>query len=141
MVDLSWEDVDSLATELAALVEKDNCQPNVIMAVARGGFVPARLLSSRLDVRRMSSIGIIYADDSRTGRIIYSFPQPVGNEHRVLLVEDVVETGRSLRDACDYLTTHGAKVWTAAFYHQSTSVLSPDFSLGVCDEPPKFPWE
>ena len=141
MVDISWEVADSLAAELAAVVERGNCRPNIIMAMARGGFVPARLLSSRLDVRRMASIGITYADAGRTELIIYSVPQPLGDEHRILLVEDVVETGRSLRDAHTYLTTNGAKVWTAAFYYQSRSVISPDFSLGIREDLPKFPWE
>ncbi|GAA4175726.1 phosphoribosyltransferase [Phytohabitans flavus] len=138
---ISWEQACLLADDLATQVTKGDCQLNFIVAIARGGFVPARLLSARLDVARLASIGIRYIDDSRTRREFYSFPHPVGNDHRILLVEDVLETGQSLLDARDRLVEAGARVWTAAYFYQSRSAVPPDFSLGVRDEPVMFPWD
>jgi hypothetical protein len=59
----------------------------------------------------------------------------------VLLVEDVLETGKSLEVAKNYLDLQGATVKTAALYVLSSSTLKPDYYLGVCEEVPLFPWE
>lgn len=141
MNSISWNSVAGLTDDLAIHITKEKCGINLIVAVARGGFVPAYLLSTRLGIKRLSSIGIMYVDSERARREIYSFPSPIGEHHRILLVEDALETGRSLSDARDRLVAAGAIVWTAAFFYQSQSIICPDFSLGERDNLPRFPWE
>lgn len=138
---ISWDHVRVLANELSRLIMEGQCRPNLIVTVARGGFVPARLLSNGTGVKRLSSIGITYVDSSRSQREVYTVPHPIDEDSRILLVEDALESGRSLIEARDLLTSQGARVWTAAFYYRSDSVIVPDFSLGILDSLPKFPWE
>lgn len=138
---ISWDRVRELANELSKLILEGRCRPNLIVAVARGGFVPARLLSNGTGVKRLSSIGITYVDSSRSHREVYTVPHPINEDNRIILVEDVLESGRSLIEARDLLTSQGAKVWTAAFYYRSDSAIVPNFSLGISDSFPKFPWE
>lgn len=133
--------MDKLTDEVAALVRASSKQLNYIVAVARGGLIPARLLSSRLNVSRMATIGITYRDRERSDREFYSFPSPITSDDAILLVEDVLETGRSLADARAKLESEGADVATAAFYYQPRSIVVPDFSLGVREVIPRFPWE
>lgn len=137
----TWEEVKSLTDRLCRLILENECSLNLIVAVARGGFVPARLLSSGISVQRMASIGVAYVDADRTRREFYSVPTPIDGSYRVLLVEDALETGRSLQDARDYLRRCGTQVWTAAYFYMPHSVVQPDFSLGVVDTIPAFPWE
>lgn len=141
MKQLTWDEVRALADELSSLIRQSDVRFNLIVAVARGGFVPARLLSDGIAVKRLSSIGITYVDSSRSRREVYAAPDPVEGEDRILLVEDTLESGRSLVEARDVLTSKGAQVWTAAFYYRSNSVVKPDFTLGIMDAIPKFPWE
>ena len=56
MTRLTWDAVRVLTDDLAKIILDDIYQPNLIVAVARGGFIPARLLSSRLKVNPMGSI-------------------------------------------------------------------------------------
>jgi uncharacterized protein len=141
MESLTWEDINAITDQLAQKILDSAYQSNLIVAVARGGFIPARLLSSRLQIQRMSSIGITYQGSDRTTRIIYSVPTPIGNSDRILLVEDALETARSLSDAYEVLAQDAAEVRTAAYYYRPDSIVSPDFSLGMKSSIPKFPWE
>jgi hypoxanthine phosphoribosyltransferase len=138
---LSWDQLVHLIDRLAEAVAGREIEPNTIVAVARGGFIPARLLSDRLGVRRLASIGVFYIDSARTTREIYSFPHPMGPTHRVLLVEDLLESGRSMFHAREALAQTGAQVWTATLFHRTDSVIEPDFSIGINDSQLVLPWE
>ena len=59
----------------------------------------------------------------------------------ILLVEDMLETGRSIDVARKYLESKGAKVMTACLYIMSISEIKPDFYLREVKEVEKFPWE
>jgi hypoxanthine phosphoribosyltransferase len=60
---------------------------------------------------------------------------------QVLLVEDMLETGRSLVEAKSYLERKGAVVTTTCLYTMPISELKPDFSLREVTEVVSFPWE
>lgn len=141
MQSLTWEELSQITDELAETIRNCGYEPTLIVAVARGGFIPARLLSSRLKVRRMSSIGIIYEGPDRTTRLIYSVPTPISSRDRILLVEDALETARSLADAYEILARDAEEVRTAAYYYRPDSIIIPDFSIKMVDRVPGFPWE
>lgn len=141
MQSLTWEELSQITDELAETIRNSAYEPTLIVAVARGGFIPARLLSSRLKVRRMSSIGITYEGPDRTTRLIYSVPTPINSGDRILLVEDALETARSLADAYEILAQDAAEVRTAAYYYRPDSIITPDFSIKMVDRVPGFPWE
>lgn len=138
---LSWQQLVNLVSELAGIIALRGIDANMIVAVARGGFVPARLLSDLLGVKRLASVGIRYVDEARTQNEIYSFPQPMGPAHRVLLVEDLLESGNSMAEVRAALTRAGARVWTATLFHHASSVIKPDFSLGVKNAELVLPWD
>jgi len=53
---VSWEDIVNWAWELANKIKRDGYRPDIIVALARGGYVPARLLCDFLDVENLVSI-------------------------------------------------------------------------------------
>jgi hypoxanthine phosphoribosyltransferase len=59
----------------------------------------------------------------------------------VLLVEDMLETGKSLIAAKQYLESKGARVKTACLYVMPISEIVPDFSLRQVEKVEKFFWE
>jgi uncharacterized protein len=141
MTRLTWEAVSSLTDDLARIIRDDTFQPNLIIAVARGGFIPARLLSSRLNVKRMGSIGITYEGSARKTPRIYNISGPIDSTDRILLVEDALETGRSLADAREKLSSDAAAVHTVAYFYRPDSVITPDYSIRMISRLPEFPWE
>ncbi|MFE3321937.1 phosphoribosyltransferase [Nocardia sp. NPDC059195] len=138
---LTWNDVEVLTKALADAVDATNIEIDHIVAVSRGGFVPARLLASKLKVRRLGSIGVRYADASRITPEIYAPAGGLRPSDKVLLVEDAIETGRSLMYAATVIAAQVSVLKTAAYYRQPTSVPSLDFVVEERSQLPQFPWE
>lgn len=141
MPSLTWHDVEDVIVKLSNDIRSKGAQLNHIVAVSRGGLIPARLLSTHLGIKRLSSIGIMYLGPERATPEVYSRPEPIGSMDRILLIEDALETGRSLRDAFLLLTQLGARVSTAAIFQSSGAIFAPDFSVGIVDPLPQFPWD
>lgn len=118
------------------------CAVDALVGVTRGGWVPARVLSSLLGVRRMYSIGLHYADAERRRLVCYDDPAPfIAPASTLLVVEDCLETGQALNVAREHLGAGGHRVWTAALFMTKRTVFIPDFCVDRVDDPPVFPWE
>ena len=101
-------------------------------------MIPARLLSSELKVKDMYAVTVKKIANERkvTSDILENL-----SGMKALLVEDMLETGRSLVVAKEYLESKGADVKTACLYTVPISELKPDFSLREVPEVMQFPWE
>ena len=138
-----WGDVENLVRRLSAQIATACFLPDVILAIARGGWIPVRLLSRELGVKRIASIGVEYSDPERITPTLYSAPDVPGNCGAILVVEDRVETGRAMIAGVNHLRTLNATldIRTACIFHRTDSLLTPDFTLGVRDDTIRFPWE
>ncbi len=103
---VSWDEVVEWAWGLADRVRESGYKPDVIVALARGGYVPARLLCDFLDVENLLSIQSQHWTEAAKAeeRAIIKFPYKVDlSNYRVLVVDDIVDTGDTLRLARDYI--------------------------------------
>ncbi|RLG83013.1 MAG: phosphoribosyltransferase [Thermoprotei archaeon] len=103
---VSWEDIVNWAWELANKIRKDGYRPDVIIALARGGYVPARLLCDFLDVENLISIQSQHWTEAakKEERAIIKYPYKIDlSGHRVLVVDDICDTGESLILAKNYI--------------------------------------
>jgi len=55
---VSWEQFRTLARQLALLVRSSGFKPDMIVAIGRGGYMPARVLSDYLDIYNLSGFKI-----------------------------------------------------------------------------------
>ena len=103
---VSWEDIVNWAWELANKIKRDGYRPDIIVALARGGYVPARLLCDFLDVENLVSIQSQHwteaAKKEERAIIKYSYKIDLSG-HRVLVVDDICDTGESLILAKNYI--------------------------------------
>ncbi|KKT52667.1 MAG: Purine phosphoribosyltransferase [Parcubacteria group bacterium GW2011_GWC2_44_22] len=129
-----WE---NFTNELNQLVKKIDYQPDVIVGIARGGIIPAVMLAKKLGVKDMYCLKV-RKDESRT---VMAEGFTGVNQKKVLLVEDMLETGRSLIAAQAYLESKGASVKTACLYTMPTTQVNPDYFLRQIEKVQKFPWE
>ena len=53
---VTWPDAIALSLKLASIIEQDNYRPNAIVAISRGGLVPARIISDALNIEEVYSI-------------------------------------------------------------------------------------
>jgi len=126
-----WRRVASLTRRLAQHIAAAGFVPDVIVAIARGGYVPARLLADYLDVMDLVSLRIEHytagARKRRRARVVQPLNIALAGR-RVLIVDDVADTGDTFVLARAHVAARRpAAVLTAALHYKSGSVFEPDF--------------
>jgi hypoxanthine phosphoribosyltransferase len=103
---VSWDEIVEWSRGLAKIIEKSGWRPDVIVAVARGGFVPARLLCDFLDITDLLSLQSQHWVEAAKAaeKAILRFPYKLDlSDMKVLVVDDIVDTGDTLMLARDFI--------------------------------------
>jgi hypoxanthine phosphoribosyltransferase len=121
---ISWSEVQRLCLRLATLIRASKYQPDIVVAIARGGFVPARLLCDYLDIMALTSIKIEHylAGSTKQAQAVIRHPLCTAIENqRVLLVDDVNDSGDTLDVAMQHLLSFQPREVRIAVMHHKTS--------------------
>ena len=142
---MSWQDLGDGARELAELVHRDRYRPDIVLAIARGGLLVAGGLSYALDVKNTFTMNVEFYTgvDERleVPRILPPAPDFVDVSHaRILIADDVADTGHTLRSVQDFCAGKVAEVRTAVLYEKSHSVVQCDYVWKRTDLWINFPW-
>ena len=128
---LSWEKVAEDALALSQLIKDSGFDPTIVVAIGRGGYVPARMLCDYLFIKDLTSIKIEHWGVAATPdkKAVLKFPLCADiHGKRVLLVDDITDTGDTLRTSLAYMERfHPQNVKTAVLIHKTTSNLQPDY--------------
>lgn len=122
----------TLASSINQKITKAELEkPEIVIGIARGALTWIKTLADWLNIDQTAIIRMVhYAEVGKTlsqPRILESF-LPQIDRKRVLLFDNVVETGKTMRLACDYLKMRGvAKITTAVLFYKKSSVFVPDF--------------
>jgi uncharacterized protein len=137
----TWADVEGWADRLEEKVRAGGPLPETLVGLTRGGWVPARLLADRLGVRRVVSLraqhwGVTATPDGHA-MLSEGLSGPVEGQ-RVLVVDDITDTGESLRLAVDHVrAARPAHVESAACLHIAHSKFVPTY---FAEEIPRDAW-
>ncbi len=96
---VTWEEIVEWSYGLAKKIKASGYKPTVIIAVARGGYVPARLLCDFLGVENLLSIQSQHWTEAAKAaeKAVLKFPYKVDLKgHKALLVDDIVDTGETV---------------------------------------------
>ncbi|MCD6503180.1 MAG: phosphoribosyltransferase [Thermoplasmata archaeon] len=143
---LSWAEFEEAIQYIALKLRETEFHPDLIVAIARGGLIPGVRLSHILRVP-MRSIHMTFYDehDNRLERPILLIPLQTPHEvkgKKVLLVDDIADTGLTLKNALEYLKSLGVKeVKIATIAYKPSSIVIPDFYLFTTNKWVVFPWE
>jgi len=141
---LNWDDVQSLTETLAQKIVASGFKPDLIVAVSRGGFDPARILCDQLSIRKLASVQL-EAYDGMVKR-----PEPIivlplnANVAglKVLIADDVSDSGASLLKAKEHIEEKGASLVRVATLHiKPWSSFVPDYYAESVDAWVVYPWE
>lgn len=141
----SWTQIYRMLMAQAERICKSGFKPDIIVGISRGGWLPARVLSDLLEnpnlanVKAESYVGIGEAKDtpSLTQRVSASVAGK-----RVLIVDEVADTGRSLRLVVNHVLAEGAsEVKVATLYSKPQSKVKPDYREKETSRWIVFPWE
>jgi hypoxanthine phosphoribosyltransferase len=141
----SWDQIYELLLNLANRIRRNDFKPDVIVGVSRGGWPPARVISDLLENPRLANVTAeFYVGVAETkGKPVITQPVSVSvRGKRVLVVDDVADTGESLRLVRAHLEEQDAtEVKIATIYYKPWSVVIPDYCEKETSSWIVFPWE
>lgn len=142
---LTWDDIERLVDKLAIKIES-NYEPDMLVGMERGGATVAHLLSDRLDIYEVRAIGIrSYTDIGKRGefKVYQNLPKGYLKEHRVLLVDDVADSGSSLKFTVEKLIKpkRPKDLRTATLHIKPRSTYIPDYYVSDFNGWIVYPWE
>ncbi len=131
--------------DLAQQIKKDEYKPEVIVGVSRGGWPPARVMSDLLRNPNLANMKVEFYRDIGVRNKKPRITQPVTMEamgKRVLVVDDVSDTGHSLRVVVDHLRRKPVKeLRVSTIYMKPKSIFRPDYYARTTKKWIIFPWE
>lgn len=128
---ISWSAFYRLSRKLAIRIQASGFRPDLIIAIGRGGYMPARIISDFCHVMNLTSFKIEHycgTRAKRTARIRYPLAHGVTGE-KVLLVDDVCDTGDTFEVAGRHVADRlqAREVRTAVLHFKQTSSFTPDY--------------
>ena len=142
---LSWSDVYNLTLQLSERIVNSGFVPDVIVGIARGGWIPARILSDVLYANTLQNIRIEYYTDVGEKGKEPRITQPLTGSMKsknMLLVDEVADTGDTLQHAIEHVKELGVKeVKSAVLHYKPTSIVKPDFYMVETTSWTVYPWE
>ncbi|MFX0091172.1 MAG: phosphoribosyltransferase [Candidatus Hodarchaeota archaeon] len=134
---ISWDKFYRQCIDLADQIKQSSFKPNILLGIARGGWVIARILSDLLGIHEVANIRVkFYTDIYKTEREpIITQPVSLCVENKeVLLIDDVSDSGKSLRIALEHtLAKNSTNCKTATIHYKPWSILKPDYFVAETD--------
>jgi hypoxanthine phosphoribosyltransferase len=141
----TWNQIYDMLIELADKVRANCFKPDMLIGISRGGCLPARVLSDLLENPYIASVGVeFYIGVYETNREpVLTQPLSVSVfDKKILLVDDVVDTGKSAMLIKAHLDCEGAKeIRLFTLYYKPWSIVKPDFYSKETSDWIVFPWE
>jgi len=133
---VTWEEQYRLAKMLAERIRSSGYRPDLVIAIGRGGFIPARILCDLLSISRLTSVKAEHwgTPAEKEDRAVIRYPLCIPIEGaKVLIVDDVTDTGESMALVLEYVKALGpSEVRTAVLQHKEVSRFVPDYYAVVC---------
>ncbi|WP_457549715.1 phosphoribosyltransferase [Archaeoglobus sp.] len=122
----NWDYLDSLCRKVAEQIIEDGFEPDTIVAIARGGWFVGSILCDMLDLDELVSLEIKHYTgyDRRELKVREEISLEREN---VLIVDDLVNTGKSMTKAKEIVERRAKEVRTACLLLISTSKFVPNY--------------
>ena len=136
---------DEFKKDTQVLVNKcRDYEPDILLAVARGGLTLAHLMAQALDMRNLYSLNSIhYEGEMKLDTFnIFNIPD-VSHAKRVLIIDDIVDSGETMVEILKILEDKfpGVEFKLATLFYKKTAVMQPDFAVREANEWIDFFWE
>ncbi len=142
---VSWDDLDGHVAELAVRVGREY---DLILAVSRGGLIPAGMLAYRLGIRNLVTAAVALYDEDRTAATeprFLQFPADLQlRGQRVLIVDEVWDSGRTIEAVVGRVRAAGGRPTTAVLHYKpgrSVVGIVPDYAAVATDAWVVYPYK
>ena len=141
----SWDEIYDLMVGIGRKVKESGFKPDVIVGVSRGGWPPARIMSDLLSNPNLANMKVEFYKDIGVRSMRPRITQPVTADvqnHKVLVVDDVADSGLSLRAVRNHLRHKRTdEVRVCTIYYKPHSIYIPDYFAKKTSSWIIFPWE
>lgn len=143
---LTWRQVEDLSLKLAAQLPGGF---DALLVITRGGMVPACIISERVNLRSILVAAVMfYTDVARTldQPVFLQFPSdPLLNGKRILVVDDVWDSGKTIMAVRERVLRAGGQPTTAVLHYKPTYSKfpgeRPDFYVEEAEDWIVYPWD
>jgi hypoxanthine phosphoribosyltransferase len=142
---LTWARFGDASLDLARMIAEDGFRPDLILAIARGGLFVAGALGYALSVKNLYLMNVEFYNGvgSTLDMPVMLPPVPLAvdfSEKRVLIADDVADTGKTLELVRGFVADHVAEVRSAVVYEKPGSLVKCDYVWKRTDRWINFPW-
>ena len=130
---VTWDEVEAWSKAVSEKIQDSGWLPDTIIAISRGGYVPARLICDRLLIGELLSLQITHwpsaAQMAKEAGVKVPLNCDLGGK-RILVVDDISDSGDTIIIAKDHIWTNcrpiEMRVATLQWISESSKV-TPDF--------------
>ncbi|OIV36550.1 phosphoribosyltransferase [Mangrovactinospora gilvigrisea] len=142
---LTWQIFGEASRSLAQAIHEDGYEPDIILSIVRGGLFVAGALGYALDVKNLHTMNVEFYDGIGSTLDMPVMLPPVPNaidfsEKKILIADDVADTGKTLELVKDFVKDHVADVRTAVIYEKPNSLVKCEYVWKRTDKWINFPW-
>lgn len=133
------KDVRTLAKEI-----RSEFDPEVILAIARGGLTLGHSLAVALNKRNLFTLNSIHYEETKKLDTIDIFNVPdLASYTKVLLVDDIIDTGESMVEIKRELLKRypHLDIKIAAVFYKQKALILPEFKIKEAHEWVEFFWD
>jgi len=136
---------DEFAKDTQKLVDKcRGYEPDVLLAVARGGMTLSHLMSQALDMRNLYALNSIHYEGTLKLNTFNVFNIPdMSKSKKVLIIDDIVDSGETMEEIFRILKEKfpETEFKLATLFYKKTAVLQPDYTVKEATQWIDFFWE
>jgi hypoxanthine phosphoribosyltransferase len=117
---VTWDELDRLVARLAEQLRAEPA-PDVVLAISRGGLVPAGMLSYRLGWRDMLVAAVVVYDESgfRGHAEFLQFPADEDLRGKnIVVIDEVWDSGTTIAAVAERITAAGGNPITAVIHYK-----------------------
>src|SRR3954466_10042537 len=142
---LTWPLFGDATRSLAQEIADSGFQPDIVLAIARGGLTVAGALAYALAVKNCFAMNVeFYTSVDERLDVPVVLPPTMNvidiRGMRVLIADDVADTGKTLELVRKEISEHVAEARTAVLYHKPRSIITPEYVWAHTERWINFPW-
>jgi hypoxanthine phosphoribosyltransferase len=142
---MTWADLGTGSRTLAQMVVDDGYRPDIVLAIARGGLLVAGALGYALGVKNTFTMNVEFYTGVDERLELPMILPPVPDlvdfaDTRVLIADDVADTGATLALVQEFCEGKVAEVRCAVLYEKPRSTVRCEYVWRRTEQWIVFPW-